>query len=231
MTSAIRLNNGGVIEVRTGVLQGIGPAGPRGLMGLTGPEGPQGTQGDTGPQGAITQYLSKASVSAPNTVTADTDTLVAFGSVAYDDLSICASSTNFTAVQDGDYLYNVWAKFSLGTNAGDSIRRLWLNSATQGILVQSATTAVADDASYVHLSWVHRQLAAETVTVRCRHSDDVSVSLSDGAITICRVGSGPQGAVGPTGATGPVGPTGPTGPQGPAGSSGAGYATFGDLHT
>lgn len=231
MTAAMRLGNGSVIEVRTGVLQGIGPVGPRGLQGLTGPDGPQGPQGDTGPQGAIIQYLSKARITTSGSITADTDTLLAFSSVDYDDNSIIASSTNFTASQAGDYLYNAWVKFSLGSNAGDSIRRIFLNSSAGGVVANASCLAVVDDATWLSLSWTHRQAAGEVVTLRARHSDDVAVTVTDGAISICRIGSGPQGVQGPTGPTGPAGATGATGPQGPAGSSGSGYSTYQNLHT
>src|SRR3954471_14290224 len=222
MTSAVRLNNGGIIEVRTGVLQGIGPVGPRGLQGLTGPEGPGGPQGDTGPQGAIVQYLSKATLTSSPTLTTNTDTLVPFATVAYDDLSVFTSSTNITIVENGDYLVNAWVQFNLPVTAGDSIRRLWLVSSTSGTLAQSACLAVADEPTYVHLSWTHRAIAAEVLNLKARHSDDSSVVLGDGAISVCRVGSGPVGPAGPQGPVGVTGPAGPTGATGATGSSGTG---------
>ena len=81
MVNVIRLNNGGSIQVRTGVLQGVGPVGPPGVAGPQGPEGVPGPQGETGPVGAIMQYLTKARINAPLNLPPNTDALVSFGQV------------------------------------------------------------------------------------------------------------------------------------------------------
>ena len=57
MANVVRLVNGGTIQVKTGVLQGVGPQGPRGYVG---PQGPQGEQGPVGEQGQIGQILQQA---------------------------------------------------------------------------------------------------------------------------------------------------------------------------
>jgi len=230
MANVVRLNNGGVIQVRTGVLQGIGPVGPRGLTGPEGPPGPEGVQGDTGPMGAITQYLSTASVSATVAVGPDTDTLVAFGSVRYDDLSAFQSSTLIAPQSTGDYVVSAWARFDKPTNTGDSRRSLWLQSNLNSTLIRVQELAVADDATYVNFTWPVRLDSGETLQVYASHSDDLSVGISAGAVSLVRVGAGPQGAPGPQGPKGDVGPAGPQGPQGPAGSAGGTYATYGNLH-
>lgn len=229
MSNAIRLPNGGVIEVRTGVLQGIGPTGPRGLVGIDGPEGPQGADGETGPPGAILQYFSRATVSSTTSLTTNTDTLLAFATVNYDDLDVFASSTAITFAEDGDYMLNAWVRFDLPANAGDSIRQIWWQSTVGGVLARNSCLAVADEATYVSLSWVERISTGTTVHLYGRHSDDLSVGVSSGAVSICRVGSGPQGATGATGAAGPVGPAGPAGPTGATGSASSGFATYADL--
>src|SRR4051812_37067117 len=108
MSNVIRLVNGGTIQVRTGVLAGIGPSGPRGLIGETGPDGPQGPVGETGAMGQILQVQTKAVVSGTTTLNPDTDTLIAFGSVSYDDLSAATSSTNFTLHDAADYQIVAW---------------------------------------------------------------------------------------------------------------------------
>jgi hypothetical protein len=230
MTSVVRLLNGGVVQVRTGVLQGIGPVGPRGVAGETGPEGIQGPEGPTGPMGQILQYMSKATVSASQSLTTNTDTLLAFGSVNYDDLSIFASSTNFTIPENGDYMFTAWVRFDLPANAGDSTRTLMLKSnLTSGYLAYASTPAVTDEATYGHISWPHRAVAGEVLNLYGRHSDDLSVGVSAGAISIVRIGSGPKGDTGETGAQGPSGPVGPQGPAGPNGSASSGFATYADL--
>lgn len=229
MANVIRLNNGGSIQVRTGVLQGIGPIGPRGLTGPTGPQGSTGPQGDTGPMGAIQQYMSKTLIGAAIPVGPDTDTIVTFGQVIYDDLSAFTSATSIAPAETGDYVINVWGQFNMPANAGDGIRALWLQSSTNGTLIRAQVPAVADDATYVSLSWPHRFESGESVAVWTRVGDDVSVSLQAGALSLLRVGSGPAGDPGPSGPPGPVGPAGPPGPQGPAGTANSGFTTYADL--
>lgn len=230
MANVVRLNNGGVIQVRTGVLQGIGPIGPRGLVGPAGPEGPEGPQGGTGPSGSINQYLSKARVTSTVSVASDNDTLVAFGTVDTDDLSAFASSTNISPADPGDYQISVWVRFDLPTNAGDGARSLWLSSNIAGTLCRVQDGAVSDDTTYVSFSWPHRLQSGEVLNVYARSGDDLSVGISAGAISLVRLGSGPQGTVGPQGPEGTVGPAGPAGPQGDPGSAGGTYTTYGDLH-
>ena len=233
MTSVVRLNNGGQIQVRTGVLQGIGPIGPRGLTGPEGPQGVTGPQGEVGPPGAIYQYHSTAMTSGSQSVSADTDTLVGFGNVLYDDLSSFQSSTVFSIGPGEDALISCWVTFDLGTNAGDGMRKLWLTSTIGGVettLARDQDSAVIDDQTSCNITWVHRGQDGETLRIKARSGDDVAVSIVEGGLTVARVGAGPAGPMGPTGPQGPIGPTGPQGPQGPAGSSGTGYATYGDLH-
>ena len=229
MANAIKLGNGGVIEVRTGVLQGVGPTGPRGLVGLTGPDGPQGPQGETGPPGAITQYYSRGAVTSTTSLATNTDTLIPFNNVTYDDLDVFTSTTNITIGEDGDYMFSVWVRFDLPANAGDSIRSIWLQSSTGGVLARNSCPAVTDEATYVAVTWVERCATGDVINVYGRHSDDLSVGVSSGAISICRVGSGPAGAQGDVGAQGPVGPAGPAGPTGPDGNASSGFATYADL--
>lgn len=230
MPNVIRLNNGGVIQIRTGVLQGIGPVGPRGLQGETGPAGPEGPQGETGPMGAISTYLSSTQVGATTAVAADLDTMVSFGSVLIDDLNAFASATNISPTDPGDYQISAWVRFDSPANAGDGSRALWLESSVNGTLIRTQTTAVADEPTYLSLSWPVRTVVGETLNVFARSGDDLSVGISAGGLALVRIGSGPKGDVGAQGPEGPVGPAGPQGPQGPAGSAGGAYTTYGDLH-
>ena len=230
MANVVRLNNGGVIQVRTGVLQGVGPIGPRGLQGNPGPTGPQGPQGETGPPGAITQYLTSARVSSDQGVGSDTDTLVSFGNVIHDDLNVLPSSTNITLTGGLDYLLTAWVQFAVGADtSGDGARALWFQSNLGGILARSQSNAVVDDSTFVEVVWPHRAADNEIVNVVARSGDDVQVTIKSGGLSIVRVGSGPRGPMGPTGLTGPVGPAGPRGIQGPQGNAGGSYATYGDI--
>src|SRR3954464_13278331 len=104
MANVIRLVNGGTLQVRTGVIQGIGPQGPRGSVGAEGQQGDQGPVGETGPMGQIIQIQGRSMVNSANPLAANTDTAITFGSVTYDDLSCFTSISNITLVAAGDYL-------------------------------------------------------------------------------------------------------------------------------
>lgn len=231
MGNVVRLVNGGTIQVRTGVLQGIGPVGPPGPMGQTGPQGQQGPQGDTGPMGAIQNYGTKAIVGAPPVpIGPDADTLVAFSSVQYDDLSAAASSTNFVITTEGDYHFTLWVRFDLPANPGDGTRQLWLTSNMQGQLCRATMMAATDEVTFMHLSWGDRFAIGDTIQCWARSGDDLSVGISAGAMSIQRVGAGMVGPAGPIGPVGPVGPAGPAGPAGPPGAAGTGYLTYDELN-
>ena len=230
MSNVIRLVSGGTIQVRTGVLQGVGPQGPRGQVGPEGPVGEPGPQGETGPMGQINQLQARTAVSGTNTLNADTDTTIAFGTVAYDDLSCFASSTNIVLADIGDYLFSVYLKFNLGANAGDGKRDVWLVSTTNGTIARTTVTADATEATYVTFVYpVRTTISNETFDIKARSGDDVSLTVSAGARTVTPIPPGPAGPQGPIGPTGATGATGATGPEGPAGSASSGFATYADL--
>jgi len=230
MSNVIRLLNGGTIQVRTGVLAGVGPEGPRGLVGPAGPQGEQGFQGDQGPIGQILQRQSRAVVSGTTTVSPDTDTLVAFGTVSYDDMGACTSSTNFTLTDVGDYQLNCYLKFEMPANAPDGHRTIFFSSTTNGEIARTSRNAILDEATYVDLSFPHRStVSGEVIRVYARSGDDLSCNVTAGSIVITRTGSGPQGPQGPAGPAGPTGATGPAGPTGATGSASSGFATYADL--
>lgn len=223
MSNVIRLVNGGAIQVRTGVLQGIGPQGPRGLVGQDGPQGEQGPVGDQGPMGQILQLMGKTSVGTNNPVAANTDTTMAFGSVTYDDLSCFTSTSNITLTAAGDYLLSAWLRFD---DAAAGSRELWF--ATGGTTIARATRAsVAGAPFYVDLAYPYRAAGGEVVNVFVRASAATAISL--GSLNVTRVGSGPPGPQGPVGPQGPIGATGAAGPAGPAGAANSGFSKYGDL--
>ena len=220
MANVVRLVNGGTIQVRTGVIQGIGPTGPRGLSGVQGIDGPQGPIGETGPMGQILQLQGRSAVATNNPISANADTVVAFGSVAYDDLSCYTSTSNITLTQAGDYLLSAWVRFD---DAAAGYRDLWF--ATGGTTIaRSSRGSVAGTAFYADLSHPYRAAGGEVVNVLARSSAATGVSL--GAVTVTRVGSGPQGAQGPVGPQGPIGATGAQGPQGVPGTANAGFSSY-----
>ncbi len=229
MGNIIRLVNGGTIQVRTGVLAGVGPVGPRGLIGPPGPDGPPGPIGPQGPQGEILEAMSRANVSGVTNISASVATAIAFGSVQYDDLSCLASSTNITFNEAGDYLVSAWCQFTEPSNATDGYRELSLYSVTHTLDTwKNAVNATALDSKIVvSISAPYRVLTApETMQIRAFSTDDVGVSVDGGAVHISRLGSGPVGPPGPQGQPGLTGPVGPPGPAGPPGASGSGYASY-----
>lgn len=223
MPNVVRLVNGGSIQVRTGVIQGIGPQGPRGVVGGPGIDGPQGPTGDQGPMGQILQLQGLNRVATNNPVTANTDTVLAFGSVGYDDLSCFTSTTNVTLTAPGDYLLSCWVRFD---DAAASARELWF--ATGGtIIARKSALAGAGAPFYVALSHPYRASGGDVVNVLARSGAVTGVSL--GSLTVTRVGSGPPGGIGPQGVQGPIGATGAQGPQGVPGTANAGFTRYSDL--
>ena len=228
MTNVIRMVNGGTIQVRTGVLAGIGPQGPRGLIGPPGIDGPSGPDGPEGPIGQILQRQSHANVSGTVSILSLADTLLPFATVGYDDLSCFASTTNIVLAQTGDYQINLW----VGVNASSAAayHDIWIQSVTNGLVARVSTPARVDAVTYCSLSHPLRStIANEVINCYIRTSDPVSTAITLGGIGVTRTGSGPEGPVGPVGPVGPPGPVGPAGPIGPTGSASGGFATYDDL--
>jgi hypothetical protein len=223
MANVVRLVNGGSIQVRTGVIQGIGPQGPMGVAGNQGADGPQGPVGDPGPMGQILQLMGRTSVATNNPVAANTDTVIAFGSVAYDDLSCFSSTSNVTLTSPGDYLLSVWVRFD---DAAAGYRDIWF--ATGGTLIARGSRAnTPGQPCYANLAQPYRAVGGEVVNVLVRAGQATAVSL--GALNVTRVGSGPPGPAGPVGPQGPIGATGAQGPVGAPGTANAGFTKYGDL--
>lgn len=224
MANVIRLVNGGTIQVKTGVLQGIGPQGPRGLRGAQGNDGPQGPVGETGPIGQILQLQGRTTVGVNTPIAANTDVLLGFGAVAYDDLSCFKSNTNVGIDSAGDYMLSVWARFD---DAASGYRDIWFLTGSTTI-ARTSRSATAGSSCYTDLTHPYRSIGGgEIIRVYARASAATAVSL--GALTVTRVGAGPAGPEGPPGPQGAQGLTGAQGPQGVAGSASSGFATYAGL--
>lgn len=229
MGNILRLSSGGQIQVRTGVLQGIGPAGPRGLIGPQGPDGSQGPQGDQGPIGQILQMQSKTIVGGTTNIAINSSSLLAFGSVQYDDMGIFSSSTSFVFPVIADYLFNVQVDFPM-TGSSNGSRTLRITSATNGEIAKERIPVVAAVPMTLNISVPFRTTTVgEVLQVFVESTDTAATSVSAGRAVVARIGSGPKGDVGPAGPAGPVGPQGPAGPEGPAGNANTGFNTYGDL--
>ena len=219
MSNVVRLVSGGSIQVRTGVIQGIGPQGPRGVAGPQGPDGEQGPVGDTGPQGQILQLQGLSGVATNNPLSSGADTVIAFGSVSYDDLSAFTSTSNITLTAAGDYLLSCWLRFDAATATK---REMWFQTGASTI---ARKTMMADTGIvYCDLAMPFRAAGGEVVNVHALAG--VATGISMGSVTVTRVGSGPPGPAGPVGPQGPIGATGAAGPTGPAGSASTGFSSY-----
>lgn len=231
MAQIIKVSSGETIQVRTGVLQGIGPQGPTGPTGPQGLQGEQGPIGPTGPMGSINQLNAEARVVSGFTVAPDSTTVATFDSVVRDEISIITSGTTFTAPQAMDVFFMVWLQFAAPTDLADSWRHVELYSSAVGVFASQSLSAVNDGTNPidVNLTATLRMSANQTAQVRVRHSDSMNLTVPTGRITMYRIGSGPEGVAGPQGPTGPAGVQGIPGPQGPTGNASSGYSTYAGL--
>ena len=223
MANVVRLVNGGSIQVRTGVIQGIGPQGPRGVAGPQGIDGEQGPVGEVGPMGQIQQISGKSAVATNNPLVANTNTLIAFGSVTYDDLSAFVTTTNTVLTAAGDYLISAYLGF---TDAAAGLREIWF-AAGPTTLARTSRMSVAGSVFYVDLSTAYRAQTGDVINVFARSAAASGIAV--GSISVTRMGSGPTGPQGVPGPDGPVGATGAQGPIGPAGTANSGFTTYAQM--
>lgn len=232
-SQVVRLTTGDVIQVRTGVIQGIGPQGPTGPTGPIGITGPDGAQGVPGPAGSILNYstwvnsnsVALAATSVTNNVMT-TYSVMSFANVDHDDLSAVKSVSNFQFVPGADYGGQVTIRFYKQASVN--------GTGTRGVRVVYANTVIneAEQAACV--------LTNTTLTVpfafRCTSGTDMlqimlaqtdTVSLVvNGGLWVSETGPGPAGPQGAQGIQGSVGAIGPQGPIGPAGALIANTTTY-----
>lgn len=224
MSNIVRLVNGGTVQVRTGVIQGIGPMGPRGVAGPQGLQGEQGPVGDVGPVGQILQLQARTDVATNNPLSAGSDVTVAFGSVGYDDMSAFTSTSNITLTAVGDYMLSCWLRFDA---AAVGVRDLWFLTGSSTIARKSVYAGDATNAYYLDLAFPYRTAGGTVLTVHARSSTASAISM--GSVAVTRMGSGPPGPQGAQGPQGSQGAQGPAGPAGPTGSATSGFTTYAKL--
>lgn len=230
MSNTVRLISGGAIQVRTGVLAGIGPQGPTGPVGATGPQGPQGVQGEVGPAGAVAQFQTAILKTTTQGLPQNTDTQVQFSSVSYDDLTAAASSTTFTIANPGDYEFSVWVEMAVAAGGVSGYRALWIQGASGGeLLGRTQQAAIVGASNYLTCTGRTRVSTTTSFNIWARQSDDESINMPQGRLVITRVGPGPTGPQGPQGQQGVPGPQGLQGPQGVPGTPGT-YTTYGGIY-
>jgi hypothetical protein len=160
-----------------------------------------------------------STVATNNPLSSGADTVIAFGSVSYDDLSAFTSTSNITLTAAGDYLLSAWLRFDAATATK---REVWFQTGATTIARKSvmADTGIF----YVDLAMPFRAAGGEVVNVHALSG--VATGVSQGSVSVTRVGSGPPGPVGPQGIQGPIGATGAQGPQGVAGTANAGFSSY-----
>ena len=223
MSNVVRLVSGGTIHVRTGVIQGIGPVGPRGVAGPQGIDGDQGPVGEQGPMGQILELGSKFSIGSSYPVPANTDTVIGFESIGYDGLSARDSSSNYVLTAAGDYLLSCWLRFD---DAAASAREVWFKTGST-IIARTTVMAGTGAPTYVPLSFPYRSAGGDVVNVIVRAGAATAVGMGDLGLT--RVGSGPPGPAGPPGPEGPIGIQGAKGDKGDDGDASSGFTTYAEL--
>lgn len=217
-TSVTRVVTGDVIQVRTGVVQGIGPQGPTGPQGPQGQDGPQGTQGIPGPMGQIDNYLTYCtSFGNAQNVASNTPTLLTMPTVVRDDAGLVSTTTALVlpigvwAIQ----MSTTYTKPSAQNAGGWRRLEILYNGAVWDIVSHNAIPDV--DTCMMCRSVISATTAGLAVNFRATHSDTVAISTQT-KFFASKLGPGAQGPAGPQGVAGPVGQTGPTGPIGPAGT-------------
>jgi len=227
----VKVQSGETIQIRTGVLQGIGAQGPVGPIGPAGPQGEQGTQGETGPMGQISSFSSELTIASGTALGTGTPGPITFDTTVRDDLAVITSGTTFTAPEGMDLFFSVWVRFNLPADSADGYRMLQLR--TGGSFATTIWSvncpAVVGIPTDLVMTTTVKAAESQAFQIWGSHNDSLSVSAGGGRLAIYRVGSGPRGEAGPEGPVGPVGPVGPAGPVGPDGSASSGFATYGDL--
>lgn len=227
----VKIASGETIQIRTGVLQGIGAQGPVGPAGPQGIQGDQGPQGVVGPTGQIASFSSEATIGTGTPLGSGTAGPLSFDTSVRDDLGVITSATTFTAPTAMDLFFSCWVQFNLPADAADGYRQLELRSGGSFATTLWAVNTIATVGVPTMLTFTTtvKATAGQAFQIWGKHNDSLSVSTGAGRLDIYRVGSGPQGAQGPVGPIGPVGPAGAVGPAGPAGSASGGFAHYSDL--
>ena len=234
MSSVLRAPNGSKVQVRTGVMRGVGPQGP---IGPQGPAGAAGPAGPTGPPGTVndvntnTQSLAAVGVADDNWYDAAVGGLSPINNQVLsfiDDYQFQFKDPN------GAYLVIVNTRYQpthgtgvTGTSTGTRRCRIADAGGTQlGRLIDSIAAAPFGETAFAIADIIRNPDPSKIYKVQLRSHDDIATTNDLRNLQVIRIGSGPAGIAGPIG---PAGATGPQGPTGPTGSAGGGYTTYNAL--
>lgn len=235
-SSVTRLESGGMIQIRTGVVQGIGPQGPVGATGPQGEVGPQGAQGVPGPTGGVEQVSSQFTAStqavALTTVTSNFPTAytnVAFGTVVRDELNAQSSTVNFTLDAGSDYAFYVEIRFYKQASVNGTGFRAVQAVYNSVVIADELIPANSLVDTVLRMPFAFRSVSGTNVlNIKVAHNDTASLNIT-GRLWINQTGPGAQGTQGIQGIQGPQGDVGPQGPIGPSGAIVNNTTTISDI--
>lgn len=224
-SNVTRLESGGMIQIRTGVIQGIGPEGPPGPTGERGETGPQGSQGVPGPTGGVEQVSSQFTAASQNfatsTITSNYPTTwsnLAFGTVVRDELNAQTSTVNFRLPSGRDYTVIFKARFYKQASVNATGYRALQVVYNGVVLTEEIISAVSLTDTVVTLNMGIRSTSVtDVLNFKVSHNEPVTIGVA-GALWINATGAGVQGEQGIQGIQGPQGDVGPQGPVGPPGT-------------
>lgn len=225
-----------MVQIRTGVLQGIGPQGPVGATGPQGEKGDTGPQGIPGPTGGVAEFSTRATASgqavAATTITSNYPTAysnLAFASVTRDELSAVQSTTNFVLPPGADYYVSAVIRFYKQTSINATgFRAVQFYYANQ-VVVEAIIPANSLVDTIIPLQFGVRSVSGtDVLNIKVAHNEPATINVA-GALWLSRTGPGAQGEQGAQGIQGPQGPTGPQGPIGPAGAIVNNSTTIADI--
>lgn len=235
-SNVTRLESGGMIQIRTGVVQGIGPQGPVGATGPQGEVGPQGTQGVPGPTGGVEQVSSQFTASsqavALSTVTSNfptTYTNVAFGTVVRDELSAQSSTVNFVFSPGADYALYAQIRFYKQAAVNGTGYRAIQAVYNSVVIAEEIVPANFLVDTVLRMPFAFRSVSGtDVLNIKVSHNDTASLNVT-GSLWINQTGPGAQGIQGIQGIQGPQGDVGPQGPIGPSGAIVNNTTTIADI--
>ncbi len=218
----------------TGFTGATGSTGPTGATGVTGATGFTGATGSTGPTGFTgpagvgyypTDYVTQGRLATNQTVTAVSDTVIAF--INDYDPQNWLSSNRFQPTIAGYYMITLgvwWASGSSGDQTNIQMRK---NNSSFFIDQHPVTTTSGLSQSGSRLIYLNGTTDYVDFTAYTTSSPSQVLQATNGtwftAVLQMNGATGATGATGPTGlqgATGVTGPTGRTGATGPTGLQG-----------
>lgn len=228
-STVVRVATGDTIQIRTGVVQGIGPQGPVGPTGPVGPAGDPGPQGVAGPAGQVIENSFEAVLNTAQSVASGTNTLVAFDSVLTDEFSATQSQTNYKPGV-GDFVVTAYVQITKRSNVvatgSRTIRILKGGNVLAAVSVAAPPTVAAD----LNISTAMRNLSPDDIIqVQVLQDEGATLQVLTARLWMSRTGPGPQGPKGDVGPKGDIGPAGPQGPKGASGTVGSNVTTFAAL--